>query len=420
MLSQTFYRLTARPGAGADPREARRFATAFLSLAATKIADGLIEPKLVLAWLFSALGAPGYLTGALVPVREAGALLPQLALAGRIERMRHRRIAWAAGAAVQGLAALAIAAAALLLEGAAAGWTILAALAVLAIARAACSASFKDVSSRTLKKGTRGTLTGLAGSAGSAAVLAWAVLLGLGIVPREPVWIAGSVAVAGALWLGAGALFATLDEPAAEPDPPGGLSGLLAPLRSDPGFRRYLAVRALMISTALAPPYLVMLGHAAGQDGPGNLGLLMIASSAAAILSSYGWGRLADRSSRQVLAFSGLAAAAVLGAAAAAALAAGGLGGSWGTAGFVFAAQCAYQGARIGRKTHLTDMQSPGGKAAATALANTLTGGLLLLGGGFGLLAEAAGAGTVLAVFAAMALAGGAAAFRLGEVQHPG
>ncbi|WP_407943285.1 hypothetical protein [Mangrovicoccus ximenensis] len=81
MLSQTLYRLTADRDPGKDPKAARRFGTEFLSLSATKIADGLIDPKLVLAWLFSASGVPGYLTGALVPVREAGALLPQLALA---------------------------------------------------------------------------------------------------------------------------------------------------------------------------------------------------------------------------------------------------------------------------------------------------------------------------------------------------
>ena len=47
------------------------------SLALTKTADGLIDPKLVLAWLLDAIGSPGFLVGMLVPVRESGALLPQ-------------------------------------------------------------------------------------------------------------------------------------------------------------------------------------------------------------------------------------------------------------------------------------------------------------------------------------------------------
>ncbi len=402
-----------------DPKTARRFATELASLSATKIADGLIDPKLVLAWLFSASGVPGYLTGALVPVREAGALLPQLALARMIERQKRRRYVWAAGAALQGLAALAMAASAFLLDGAAAGWAILVSLAVLACARAACSASFKDVTARTLEKGTRGTLTGIAGTIGSAVVFLWAVLLGLGYVPREPVWIAGSIAVAGALWLAAGALFATLEEPPAEPEEDGGAGALLRPFREDAQFRRYLLARALMIATSLAPPFLVMLAGT-GDAGPGNLGILMVASAAASILSSYVWGRLSDRSSRRTLAYAGFAAAAILGAGAATGLATGGLGGAIGAAGFIFAAQVAYQGARIGRKTHLTDMETPGGKATYTALANTTIGVLLLLGGGFGLLAEAAGAAAVLGIFAAMAALGRLAALGLDEVQEEG
>ena len=45
------------------------------SLALTKSADGLIDPKLVLSWLMTSLGAPVALIGLLVPVREAGALI---------------------------------------------------------------------------------------------------------------------------------------------------------------------------------------------------------------------------------------------------------------------------------------------------------------------------------------------------------
>lgn len=43
-------------------------------------------------------------------------------------------------------------------------------------------------------------------------------------------------------------------------------------------------------------------------------------------------------------------------------------------AGFVFIAQIAYQGARAGRKTHMTDMDTDGRKAVYTALSNTLIG----------------------------------------------
>ena len=63
-------------------------ATAFcvhvVALTLTKSADGLVDAKLVLPWLLGALGAPAFFVGLLVPIREAGALLPQLVIAARL------------------------------------------------------------------------------------------------------------------------------------------------------------------------------------------------------------------------------------------------------------------------------------------------------------------------------------------------
>lgn len=402
-----------------EGRAPRNFAIHFLSLTATKISDGLIDPKLVLAWLLNALGAPGYLIGVLVPIREAGALLPQLALARWIERRRQRKWVWAAGSALQGIAALGIAASALLLEGAVAGWAIVGALAVLACARSACSASFKDVLSRTVPKGTRGTVSGSAGTVAAIAVLGFAAALGFGVIPREPGWIAGAIALAGALWLAGAALFTRLIEPDAEGGAAKGKGwrALVEPLHEDGELRRYLVTRALLIPTALAPPFLVMLSGSGEPGAFGNLGLMMIGSSAATILSSYVWGRLSDRSSRKTLATAGGAGAAVFAAAAVTGILTGGIGGAWAAMGFIFAGQIAYEGARAGRKTHLTDMNTGNRKSVYTALSNTIVGLLLLAGGIFGVLADWVGPEWVLAIFAGMAAAGGAAALRLSEVQ---
>ena len=45
----------------------------------TKLGDSIANPKTILAWLLAALSAPGIFTAFLVPVRESGSLLPQLA-----------------------------------------------------------------------------------------------------------------------------------------------------------------------------------------------------------------------------------------------------------------------------------------------------------------------------------------------------
>jgi len=407
------------PDAGTDrPAFTRQNRTTHIAaLGLTKIADGLIDPKLVLAWLVGELGAPGTVVGALVPVREAGALLPQLALARMVQARRVRKGIWAAGSAVQGLAALAIAASAVLLDGAAAGWAIVACLAVLASARAACSASHKDLLARTVEKGRRGRIGGTAGTIGSVAVLGFAAALATGWLPREVPVIAGAIAVAGALWLAAAAVMARLDEPAAEPDGAGDLGDLAKPLRDDAEFRTYLGTRILLIATALAPPFLVMQSAGADAAALGNLGVLLLAGAAAAIASSYIWGRASDASSRRTLAGAGALAAATLGLAAGLGLATGGLGGTWAAAGAIFTAQIAYQGARAGRKTHLTDMDTGDDKPLYTALSNTLVGVMLLAGGAFGVLAEVAGPAWTLAALAAMAGLGAALALRLSEVQ---
>jgi hypothetical protein len=406
------------PG-GDSGGEKRNGAVHLVSLTATKTADGLLDPKLVLAWLLTAAGAPGYLIGALVPVREAGALLPQLGLAGAIRRARQRRWFWAAGSAVQGLAALGIAAAAVMLEGAVAGWSVLGLLAVLAVARSACSASYKDVLARTVPKGARGSVPGAAGSAAAAAVLAFAVLVALGVIPREPWAIGLAVAAAGGLWILAALAFSRLREPEAETDGQGAydLHRLSEPL-GDPEFRNYLAARALLIATALAPPFIVLLSSQGEEGELGNLGVLLIGSSAAAILSSWLWGRLSDRSSRWTLAMSGVLGTLSLGAVAATGFVWGGIGTAWMAGVFIFAAQIAYQGVRAGRSTHLADMDTHGEKPVYTALSNSMIGVLLLAGGGFGLLADLAGPALVLAIFAGLCALSVIFALRLSEVQE--
>lgn len=421
MLARTLYALAVGDAGDAPRGEPRRFSIHALSLMLTKTADGLIDPKLVLAWLLGALGAPGVMVGALVPVREAGALLPQLALAGAIQRLSHRKWAWVWGSAVQGLAACGIAVSAFTLEGWAAGATILACLAILAVARSACSASYKDIAARTLEKGTRGTVSGLAGSVASAAVLAFAALIAAGVVPLEPTAIALAIATAGGLWIVAAVFFAGLDEEATGDAEASGFdpTELVRPLVEDSEFRVYIATRGLLIATALAPPFIVLLSGQGAQSGLGNLGVLMIASAAASITASYVWGRFADRSSRRTLAVSGGLAAVVFAIAAAMGFLTGGAGGPYAAAGFVFAAGIAYEGARAGRKTHLTDMDTGDQKTVYTALSNSVIGVMLLIGGAAGWLSDVAGPEAVLALFSGLAALAVPVALGLSEVQNP-
>lgn len=398
----------------------KNFLTHIVSLGATKTADGLIDPKLVLSWLLTQLGAPAVFIGLLVPVRESGALLPQLLTAASLRRLSKRKWAWCAGSAIQGLSAAAIALAALFLEGAAAGFAIVLALGVLALARSVCSVTYKDVLGKTVSKARRGTATGTASSTAALFVIFFGTILTTGELERMPVVIAGLFVAAG-LWLIASVLFSTLQEEAGATE--GGANPLAAArenfglLARDAQLRRFIATRGLLISTALAPPFMVALGTSEEAGNAfGGLGLLVIASAGAALFSSYIWGRLADRSSRKVLIFSAIAATLAL----VATLVLNTLGlleAVWALPAMIFALMLAYQGVRLGRSTHLVDMATQDTRAAYTALSNTIIGLLLALGGVFSLLAEFTGVAIVIAVLAVMSGLAVFAALGLDEVQ---
>ena len=83
----------------------------------------------------------------------------------------------------------------------------------------------------------------------------------------------------------------------------------------------------------------------------------------------------------------------------------------------LFVLMVAHRGVRLGRSTHLVDMAGVERRAAYTALSNCLIGLLLVLGGGFGLIAQLAGVPAVLAVFSLMCVGAAFGAYGLREVQ---
>ncbi len=399
----------------AQPQNFLRHATA---LGLSKAADGLSDPKLVLSWLMTHLGAPSALVGLLVPVREAGALLPQLFTAARIRAMAQRKWAWAGAAVGQGIGAAIILAAALLTDGALAGGIILAGLAVLALSRSVASVAYKDVLGKTIAKGQRGTVTGVAASWSSLVVIGFALVL-IFFSDARAFIVLGALALAAGAWVLAGVTFAGLAEDTGATE--GGGNGWHAAianlnyLREDSQLARFILARGLLTSTALAPPYLVVL--AAGDSGAAleGLGALVLASSLAALVSGYLWGRLADRSARQVLIWTGICGAAAM--VLTLTFAALGLEARfWAMPLALFGLMVAHQGVRLGRATYLVDMTGQDRRAAYTAIANTVIGVILLASGLFGAVAALFGAGATLAVFAAMAAGGAIVAHGLKEL----
>ncbi len=432
MIARTLHTILTRDEGGrlckgipddACKHQPHNFTTHILSLSATKTGDGLADPKLVLAWLLGALGAPAAAIGFLVPIREALALLPQLFISSKIRAMPIRKWAWALSSIVQGGCIIAMAVAALTLTGVQAGWTIIALLAVFSLARSVCSVSYKDVLGKTITKQTRGTATGTSTSIAAATVFTFGLLVSFGIISLTVQSMATALLVAGMLWLAAGLAFTRIKEEPGATD--AGTDGIttaidqLSLLKDDSQLVRFITVRGLLIPTALAPPFLLALAGETGGRSLSTLGPFVIASSLASMFSGYVWGRLADHSSRWVLMTSALISGVLLGAVGLLALANVGVSQiTWLMAAALFVLMIAYQGVRLGRSTHLTDMANENQRASYTALSNTVIGILLLAGGIFGLLAETFGTPIVICVFSGMCFIAALQATQLDEVQR--
>lgn len=389
-----------------------------------KVADELASARLVLPWLFGAVGAPAALVGFLVPVREAGVLLPQLAVAAWVRRLPRRKWVWVAGAALSGLSLLVMALAALLLEGTLAGWVLLASLVAFSLARGLCSVAAKDVLGKTVSKSRRGRLMGTAaGLAGGATLLVGIALEAAGGEGGVAL-LAGLLFLGAALWLPAAGSIALIREVPGSTG--GGGNALTAALdslvlvRDHRDFRRYVIARALLLAVALAPPFYVLLAQARGGGaGPvAGLGALIIAGGVAGSLSAPLWGWLCDRSSRLVIVL-GAALAGVLGIGvwALSATRPDLLEGVLPHAALFLLVTVAHGGVRVGRKVYLVDLATADNRAAMVAVSNTLIGGVMLAGGTVGVLADALGPEDVLLGLGVLSLVAAVWGWRLADVR---
>ncbi len=390
-----------------------------------KIADELASARLTLPWLLGALGAPAAFVGFLVPIREAGVLLPQLVVAAYVRRMPLRKPVWLVGSLLTAGAFALMAFSALHLTGPAAGWALVGLLSVYSLARGLCSVSAKDVLGKTVSKSRRGALMGYSAGLAGLATLLLGVYLEYFRGAGSTTGLFFALLLGGAgLWLIATAVFALIrEQPGATEGGGNALAVALASLgvlRTDRQFRAFVRVRVLLLSVALAPPFYVLLAQQRTDDGAAGLGLLIIASGVAGSLSSPVWGRLGDRSSRSVMARAA-ALNGLLGIAVFAALLAnpqalhGGLG--WALV-FMLAAIC-HSGVRLGRKVYLVDMASSEQRATYVAVSNTVVGIAMLAGGLAGVLGDWLGSAAVIGLLGLVSLLAAWRARDLPEVSAP-
>jgi MFS family permease len=388
----------------------------------TKAGDAIASPKTTLAWVTTALGAPAFVLGFLVPIRESGSMIPQLFIGSAIRKLPIRKWVWIAGSLGQGVSVAGIGLAALFLEGTAAGWTILLLVALFSLARGLSSVAAKDVMGKTIPKPKRGQLAGW--SASAAGLLTVGVGLALLLPATEQLsgrWLALLLLAAGLLWFVAAMVYSRVPEYAGETG--GGRSALealnkLSLLVTDGPFRRFVLTRALLMCSALSAPFYVALAQQNFGSPAYLLGAFIAAAGLASLFSAPIWGRFADANSRRVMIIAALITASV------------------GIATFLvdrllpelsttiwflplafFVLSVAHSGVRVGRKTYVVNLATGNKRTDYVAISNSTIGILLLLVGSIGSLSPLIGNAGVIAVLALMGLAGAALGLLLPDVE---
>ncbi len=394
------------------------FVTIFVAQFLSKLADALASAKIVIPWFLTGVGAPAFFGGILVPIREAGSLLPQLLIGGYIRQHAIRKWFYVTGSVLQGLVIAMMAWAVTILTGMAAGVAVTVLLILFSLARGLCSVASKDVLGKTIPKTRRGLLSGYCASAAGFVTIAIGGALTLEAHPESAqlIWL---LILAACCWLSAAIAYARIKEYPGEAD--GGANTLkqafssLAILKTDANFRRFVITRCLLMSSGLAAPYFIILAGQSSEDSSLiDLGTFVIAGGAARLISGVIWGKLADRSSRKLIVGCALLAFGLCALAAAFAY----LRPSGNTSllvGLFFLLSVTHEGVRLGRKIYIVDLADGNRRTDYVAVSNTLIGVLLLIVGGSGALLAQLSMSAVLAFYAASSLLACLVGLRLPE-----
>ena len=378
----------------------------------SKTADQLTNPKTVLAWLMGAMGAPVFLMGWLVPIRESLSMLPQFLMAGWIRSKAHRKPVWLTGASVQGGAVLFMLLTGWRFSGVIGGWMLLACLILFSLGRALCSITGKDVLGKTVPKSQRGRVNGLATSGAGLLTL---VFGGTGFLFLQNTGETGSLLIplliAFVCWLTAIFLYTGIREKAGKTESPqsGGLQMKHAVklLSEDRVFRNFVIARACMTGSALMAPYIVLYSQFVSGQHLGQLGGFVFAGAGASMVSGWVWGTMADISSRRVLILASLLAGAVgLFLMLLRGIAHGSLLAMWLFPVCYMLLIIAHDGVRVGRKTFLINLGSGNKRTDYVSISNSLIGFFLILMGIVVSLLQSIPTGWIVMVFVAMSFVG--------------
>ena len=351
-----------------------------LALAFNKLVDLLASAKTTLPALLLSLSAPVWMVAWLVPIRESGALLPQAFIGVYLRKHEARHHVWRLGMALQICAITTPLLAALVLSGVAAGAVVLTALVALSIGRSACSLTIKDMEADVAEKGERGRLVGIASTASGLMTLCVAVPLVYYQQALQNYAVIGLVAGSSVSFIITLLCLLPVKTYVKAEDNNKGQEGSddenrrLLSVNFDRTVYTFIAVRGLFVHSALVAPYFMLESD---QKATSLLPVYLAAQALAALLSSFLWGKVADKSARSTLQIAG-----ILALSACVALLVFNPNGLWFSALLFFVLSVAHAGVRTGRKTYSLDVKEGQGRTELVGFSNTAIGLILLAFGG--------------------------------------
>lgn len=372
----------------------RNFTLNIINGSLTKLAEKLISPGLTMPWILSFLGAPLFLIGMLVPIKDVGSLLPQLLVSGQLRAKEKRKPYWVGAGLIQGVCLLISAIILAFIENhRIVSYAIVVLLLFFSIASGIGSVSFKDVTGKTIPKGERGQMLSYRSAFGGALALIAGGVLVFFLRGEDSKWLyVGLFASASLLWVTAAVIFSAIEEQSGSTE--GGRTPIqelktgASLLKKDNSYRNFIITRALLMAIPLLDPFFILVAKDVSQNTWNYLGVIIIIGSLAQIVSSPFWGRLADKSSLQLMRISaGLSILSIVYALV-----------------FVyynndmfnfyhfmpvlFINGVAYSGARLSRKTYLIDYAPEKERPTYVSVANTLIGLFTIVAASFGLVAH--------------------------------
>lgn len=335
-------------------------------LSLNKLADLLISAKTTLTALLISIGAPVWMVGWLVPIRESGALLPQVLISIYLRKHTQRHIVWRIGMLTQTLSVLGMLLAVILFSGFLAGMLVLISLILLSLGRSACSLTVKDMEADVAKKGERGSLIGIASTVSGVVTLVIAIPLVIydGSLTSNVLLtvLCGSILSFVLTLICVWPIKTTVDL--------GDKAKKAFSVDFDATIYKFIFVRGLFVHSALVAPYFMIEKNG---DVKALLPIYIGAEATAALLSSIIWGKIADRSAKLTLQISGALAL----------ISCVGLLVLQTTTVIIsallfFTLSVAHAGVRTGRKTYSLDVKDGHERTELVGFSNTAIGMILL------------------------------------------